>query len=267
MAKNKIKIPTFDDIVFEFRNKEYGAYILRKKYNKYMTISLIIGILVISTALIVPYLRTKAIVARGHEREEREVTIEMENLELPDSDFAPPPPPPPPPPADAVVQQAYVPPVVVDSVKPEEAMAFRTFEEIREVVVDRAVDDVIEVAVSTSTATVEVEQEEERIPVFVVVEEMPMFPGGEAALLNYIATNIKYPERAQENNIQGRVFVQFAVTSRGNIGEVRVLRGVDPDLDAEAIRVVQSLPTFRPGRQGGQPVAVWYQVPITFQLR
>jgi len=267
MAKNKIKAPTFDDIVFEFRNKEYGAYIIRKKYNKYMTISLLIGIFIICTALITPYLRTKAAVARGEAREEREVVVEMENLELPDSDFVPPPPPPPPPPEDAVVQQAYVPPVVVDSVKPEEEMAFRTFDEIREVVVDRAVDDVIEVAVSTSTATIEVEEVEETIPVFIVVEENAMFPGGDAALLSYIGSNLKYPERAQENNIQGRVYIQFVVTSRGNIGEVRVLRGVDPDLDAEAVRVVQSLPTFRPARQGGQPVAVWYQLPVLFQLR
>ena len=103
--------------------------------------------------------------------------------------------------------------------------------------------------------------------IFAVVEEMPKFPGGEAELLKYIIENVQYPKNAMENNIQGRVFVQFVVTSQGTIGETKVLRGVDPELDAEAIRVINSLPTFSPGKQGGVPVAVWYQVPITFQLR
>ena len=264
MAKNKFKAPTFDEIVFEFRNKEYGAYIIRKKYNKYMTISLIIGILVISTALIVPYLRTKAIVGKGLQIEERQVVVEMENLEIPDSDFAPPPPPPPPPPEDAVQQQAYVPPVVVDSVKPEDEMAFRTFDEIREVVVDRAVDEVIEVVTTTQNI---VEVEEVVQVAFIVVEEMPMYPGGETELMRFLQTNVDYPERAKENNIQGRVFLQFVVTPTGSVGEVRVLRGVDPLLDEAAVAAVRKLSGFRPGRQGGVAVPVWYQVPITFQLR
>ena len=265
MAKNKFKAPTFDEILFEFRNKEYGAYVIRKKYNKYMTISLLIGIFVISTALITPYLRTKAAVARGEAREEREVIVEMENLEMPSEDFAPPPPPPPPPPEDAVQQTRYVPPIVVDSVKPEEEVRFLSFDEIAEVVVDRAVDEVIEIA--TTTTTVEVANDLDEIPQFVVVEEMPMFPGGETALLRFVQENVVYPERAKENNIQGRVFLQFVVTSRGNIGEIRVLRGVDPLLDAAAMEAVSKLPPFRPGRQGGVAVPVWYQVPITFQLR
>ena len=103
-------------------------------------------------------------------------------------------------------------------------------------------------------------------PAFVVVEEMPMFPGGDAELLKYITENVRYPEMAMKNNIQGRVFVQFVVTSKGTIGEIRVLRGVDPELDAEAVRVISTLPTFSPGKQGGVPVAVWYMTPITFQL-
>jgi TonB family protein len=102
---------------------------------------------------------------------------------------------------------------------------------------------------------------------FVVVEEMPMFPGGDAELLRYIAENIQYPKNAHDNNIQGRVFVQFVVTAQGTIGETRILRGVDPELDAEAVRVIKTLPTFKPGRQGGVAVPVWYQTPITFQLR
>ncbi|MGE5406449.1 MAG: energy transducer TonB [Methanosarcina sp.] len=106
---------------------------------------------------------------------------------------------------------------------------------------------------------------EEEIP-FVVVEEMPMFPGGDSALLAFIAKNTVYPEEAKKNGIQGRVIVRFAITSRGTVEQVKVLKGVSPELDNEAIRVMGLLPEFKPGRQGGKPVAVWYMVPITFSL-
>jgi TonB family protein len=99
---------------------------------------------------------------------------------------------------------------------------------------------------------------------FVVVEEMPMFPGGDSALLAYIGKNTKYPETAKANGIEGRVIIRFCVTDVGGIDRVSVLKGVDPELDAEAIRVVKTLPEFKPGKQGGKPVNVWYMVPITF---
>jgi TonB family protein len=101
---------------------------------------------------------------------------------------------------------------------------------------------------------------------FVVVEEMPMFPGGDQKLLDYIAQNTVYPEVAKENNIQGKVIVHFCVTSEGGVSQASILKGVDPGLDKEAIRVVNSLPAFKPGRQGGKAVYVWFQVPITFKL-
>lgn len=102
---------------------------------------------------------------------------------------------------------------------------------------------------------------------FVVVEEMPMFPGGDGALLQYIANNTTYPEAAKEANIQGRVIVRFAVTATGGISNASILKGVSPELNAEALRVVNTLPEFKPGKQGGKPVPVWYMVPITFTLR
>jgi TonB family protein len=102
---------------------------------------------------------------------------------------------------------------------------------------------------------------------FVVVEEMPMFPGGDAELLKYISQNTKYPEAAKENNIQGRVVIRFCVTEKGNVELISVIKSVDPELDAEAIRVVKTLPSFNPGRQGGKEVPVWYMVPITFTLK
>ncbi|MGA2406569.1 MAG: energy transducer TonB [Bacteroidales bacterium] len=101
---------------------------------------------------------------------------------------------------------------------------------------------------------------------FVVVEEMPQFPGGNDALLKYIAENTNYPEASKEQNINGRVVIRFCVTANGSVSMISVLKSVAPELDAEAIRVVGTLPAFKPGKQGGKPVNVWYMVPITFGL-
>jgi TonB family protein len=102
---------------------------------------------------------------------------------------------------------------------------------------------------------------------FVVVEEMPMFPGGDSALLDFITTNIQYPEEAKTAGIEGRVIVRFCVTAEGKTSMVSVLKGVHPSVDKEAMRVVSSLPAFVPGKQGGVAVPVWYMVPVTFALQ
>ena len=98
------------------------------------------------------------------------------------------------------------------------------------------------------------------------VKQMPMFPGGEVALLQWVSSHIQYPQSCQENNIQGRVLVQFVVKKDGSIGQVKVVRPKHPDLDKEAIRIVKSLPLFTPGQQDGIPANVWYTLPITFKL-
>ncbi|MDE6082161.1 MAG: energy transducer TonB [Muribaculaceae bacterium] len=103
--------------------------------------------------------------------------------------------------------------------------------------------------------------------VFQSVDQMPQFPGGDIELMKYISYHIQYPTGAMENNIQGRVVVMFVVTKNGSIGEVKVYRSRDKDLDAEAVRVVKSLPNFIPGKMNGEPVNVWYTLPITFKLR
>lgn len=259
MAKDNIKAPAFDDIVFESRNKEYGAYKLRKKYKPTVILALLIGIVIIGTLVVTPYLNAKAAENRN-KRAERQVEIKMEAMDAPTDQVAPPPPPPPPP-ADVVQQARYVPPVVVDSVKPEEEVQLMTADEA-EVAVQNT--EVVDVPVEVKEEVQEAEPEE--VP-FVVVEEMPMFPGGDAELLKYIGENTIYPEVAKENNIQGRVIVRFCVTAKGGVSQVSVLKGVDPELDKEAIRVVNTLPPFKPGKQGGKPVPVWYMVPITFTLK
>jgi protein TonB len=259
MAKEKFKAPAFDDIVFESRNKEYGAYSLRKKYSRNVILSLLIGVIIMATAIITPYLNAKALENRS-KRAERMVELKMENLDQPNETVVPPPPPPPPP-QDVVQQAKYVPPVVVDSVKPEEQVQLMTADEAQ---VEVKNEEVVEVVEQPKEEVQEAEAEPEP---FVVVEEMPLFPGGDAALLAYIREHTQYPEVAKENNIQGRVVVRFCVTSKGGVNQVSVLKGVDPELDAEAIRVVNTLPAFKPGKQGGKPVPVWYSVPITFTLK
>ena len=103
--------------------------------------------------------------------------------------------------------------------------------------------------------------------VYKSVEQMPQFPGGEYELMKYLQGVIKYPENAAKNNIQGRVIAQFVIDENGEIGEIKVLRSVDEEVDAEAVRVIKSLPKFIPGRQDGKAVAVWYTLPITFKLQ
>ena len=259
MAKDTIKAPAFDDIVFEERNKKYGAYKLRKKYNRTVIVALLIGILIIGTAIITPYLNAKAAENRT-KRAERQVEIKLENLDQP-KELVAPPPPPPPPPTDVVQQQKYVPPVVVDTIKPEDIKQLMTADQAQTEVTNKEVVEVVQ------QVTEEVQETDVVEVPFVVVEEMPMYPGGDAALLKYINEHAQYPEVAKENNIQGRVIIRFCVTAKGGVSQVSVLKGVDPELDKEAIRVVNTLPAFKPGKQGGKPVPVWYMVPITFTLK
>ena len=102
--------------------------------------------------------------------------------------------------------------------------------------------------------------------VYTFVEQMPQFPGGEAAMLSTIGQNLKYPVNAQVHGIQGKVIVRFLVGRDGSISRVEVVRSLDPDCDKEAMRVVRLLPKFTPGKQNGVNVAVWYTLPITFKL-
>jgi len=259
MERDMNRIPSFDDIVFENRNKEYGAYKLRKKYSRNVIIALITGLVLMSTAIITPYLNAKAAENKA-KRTERQVEIKMENLDQPTETVAPPLPPPPPP--QEVVQQArYIPPVVVDSVKPEETVQLMTADQAQVEVQNEEVVEEVQVVAE------EVQEDVDEAEPFYVVEEMPMFPGGDAAIQKYIGDNVIYPEVAKENNIQGRVIVKFCVTPTGGVDQVSVLKGVDPELDVEVVRVVKTLPKFKPGKQGGKPVPVWYTIPINFQLK
>lgn len=259
MAKEKKRYPSLDDIVFQNRNKEYGAYDIRRRYSRTMTISIIVGITIIAAAAIIPYLKAKSI-AMIKARDANEVIAEMAN-DIQQEEAAPPPPPPPPPPAEQQTVVKYVAPVVVDTIKPEEATQLMTADDAAQTIVDK------DVGLEVIEQVQEEVQEEAPQEVFVVVEEMPSFPGGDTELFKFIYDNIKYPEIAKENNIQGKVILRFCVTYKGTVDQVSVVRGVDPALDEEAIRVIKMLPLWKPGKQGGKPVNVWYSVPISFQLK
>jgi len=258
MAKEKVKAPAFDDIVFEKRNQEYGAYKLRKKYNRNVIIAMIIGVIILGTAVIAPYINAKALENRA-KRDELKVIINMQNLDQPQQE-APPPPPPPPPPAEQVQVVKYVAPVVVDTIKPEDVKQIMTADQAQVEVKNEDVQVVEQVQE-------EVKEEEAPVEVFTIVEEMPTFPGGDKGVSDFIYANIAYPEIAKENNIQGRVILRFCVTYKGGVDQVSILKPVDPSLDNEAIRVIKMLPPWKPGKQGGKPVNVWYSVPVVFQLK
>ncbi len=160
---------------------------------------------------------------------------------------------PPPPPPPAPVQEVQVLNVVENDVETEtiEIQAEDTKEEV-------VIAPPVEV----------VEEEEEEQTVFVVVETMPEFPGGQAELFKYLSQNVKYPVIAQENGIQGRVICQFVVNKDGSIVDVEVVRsGGDASLDKEAVRVIKSMPKWKPGKQRGKAVRVKYTVPVNFRLQ
>ena len=172
---------------------------------------------------------------------EEEVEIQQTTQETP---------PHPPPPA---VQEVEVLNVVEDNVETE------TIEINTE-------DDKEEVVIAAPVEAPEEEEEEEVI--FVVVETMPEFPGGQQALFKFLSENVKYPVIAQENGIQGRVICQFVVNKDGSIVDVEVVRsGGDPSLDKEAVRVIKSMPKWKPGKQRGKAVRVKYTVPVNFKLQ
>ncbi|MDX8341342.1 energy transducer TonB [Draconibacterium sp. IB214405] len=161
--------------------------------------------------------------------------------------------PPPPPPPPQVIEVLNI---VDDDVEIEDELEIEDMEADDETVIDVA--PVIETAE---------EEEEEEAQVFFIVEDMPEFPGGDLALRKYIASSIKYPVIAQENGIQGKVYVTFVVSKTGKVADAKIARGVDPSLDKEALRVVNALPAWKPGKQRGKPVNVSYTVPINFVLQ
>lgn len=257
MTKENQRVESLEEMVFKARNKDYGAYVLRRKYQKYTLISLIIGIFIIGAAVTYPvlaaYLNKSKVVKTNTE-------VGAEILNIPKEDLPPPPPPPPPPP-DVVQQQRFVAPVVTtDSV---ETTMVTQDDLSAKPNTEAPAEENIEVQ-EVKTQVIEQEAPKE---IFTVVEENPTYPGGDEARIKFLMENMKYPEEAKELGVQGKVFVTFVVEVDGSITDVKVLRGIGSGCDDEAVRVVKSMPKWVPGKQRGVPVRVQFNLPINFKLQ
>jgi periplasmic protein TonB len=250
---------SWDDLVFESRNKDYGSYDLRKKFRKYLLIGFLISLFAVTSGVAVPYIKA---ITRKVEKQVvlEETTVEMADVNAEDESLVAPPPPPP---AAAMEQQVkYAAPVIVDTVTEEVTMAI--VDDVKATVTNEPVPETIEVAVEEEAAPV-IEEEE---PPFMFVEEDATFQGGDLnTFRDWVQQNLVYPPLAVENGIFGRVTVQFVVDSRGDVTDVTIVRGVDPSLDKETVRVIQSSPKWTPPRQGGRAVKQLFTIPVIFQLK
>ena len=245
-------------MVFRNRNQAYRAYILRKRYQKYVTISLICALVIVGVVVAYPVIASYISKSRLIKEEK---SVETEILNMPKEDTPPPPPPPPPP--EALEQKVkFTAPVVVNDTV-EEGLA--TQDELANKPSNELPPPEEEIKIEdTKTQIIEQPVEKE---IFTVVEEQPTYPGGTEEMYRFLQENIKYPEEAKELGIQGRVFVTFVVEEDGSISNVKVLRGIGGGCDAEAIRVVKSMPKWIPGKQRGVPVRVQFNLPVKFTLQ
>lgn len=268
------------DLVFEGKNKDFGAYEMRKnsdrRHNLAMIAVVIVIVLLFGLGLLVNTV-IKSVEARPEDANEQALAAFAEEVveEEPEEE----------PQRIEEEKPEALPEEILNTVKMAE-VKFVADEEVKEDIksqdeiketetavgatnFDQGTDDLTK-TVREHKDEVIVEEKKPEPPkkeeIFTAVEQPPQFPGGEAALLKYIADHIRYPAAAQENGIQGRVVVQFVVTKDGSIGQVKVVRGKDPDLDKEAKRVVRTLPRFVPGKMNGNNVSVWYTLPINFKL-
>jgi len=256
MTAKHQSVESLEEMVFKNRNKTYGAYMLRKKYKKYMITSMIVAILVM--AGIVAYPIITAVVTQGRIIKE-ELSVGAEMLDIPQEEAPPPPPPP-----EALQEKVkFTAPVVVEDTAvdtdfgKQDLLAEKTNTEVPS---EEPEFDMVE----EKPQVIEQPKEAE---IFTVVEENPTFPGGETKLYKFLGESIKYPEEAKELGIQGRVFVNFVIETNGAVSNVKVLRGIGGGCDEEAIRVIKSMPKWTPGKQRGIPVRVSYNLPIKFTLQ
>ena len=283
MAKIDLYDPKWVDMVFAQRNKEYGAYKLRKGTSGRNIKALLI--LVIAAALVGGFLAWKVIEQKNAEaqqaymeamqlaqlqeqakkREKKQEPIKPkveQKKEIP----------------VARETQKFTAPVIKKDELVKEENQVKQMDQLdakvavgtkdEEGVKDRNIEAVrSDIAVATPPPPPPAPKPEVSNKVFDVVEEMPSFPGGQGALMSFLNSNIKYPVVAQENGVQGRVIVGFVVERDGSITDVKVMRSVDPSLDREAQRVVKAMPRWKPGKQNGSAVRVKYTVPVVFRLQ
>ncbi len=277
MSKIDLISSDWVDLVFEGRNKAYGAYRLRKSTTKRNILAMVAVVLLLIVAFII--LTVKNFVDEQRAKVAMTQVVELTNYDQPKK--------------KAEVKQKKVevePERVVERVKSSIKFTAPVIKKDEEVKPDEELktqDELMSTKTAIGTFDVkgnddangeilkakeviaepEPPKHEEENKVFDIVEQQPLFPGGPTALMKYLSENTKYPVVAQENGVQGRVTVQFVVEKDGSISDVHVLRGVDPSLDKEAVRVVKSMPRWTPGKQNGITVRVNYRVPVLFRLQ
>ena len=277
MSKIDLISGEWTDIVFTGRNQSYGAYRLRKGTGKRNVIS-IIAVIALAVLCQIGLTIKKAADAEAARRAAMTQAVELSQLEQPKKKaemkqkqikVEP----------ERVVEQVkssikFTAPVIKkdSEVKPEDEL--KTQDQLMETKTAigsfdvKGNDDANGEVLKAKEVIAQPEPPKvEETKVFDVVEQMPSFPGGNAALMSYLSQNTKYPVVAQENGVQGRVVVSFVVERDGSITDVRVVRSVDPSLDKEATRVVKSMPNWIPGKQNGSTVRVKYNVPVSFKLQ
>ena len=212
------------------------------------TVFLQIGLVVVLSLVLVAFEWTSTDVNVDFSLQEEDIEVEEEIIPITRQEEVKPPPPPPPPAVADILN------IVEDDVELDEELEIMDTEMSQEDIVD------------FSNMVFEEETRDEG-EIFMIVEEMPEFPGGTEALQRYLAQSVRYPVIAQENGIQGRVYIQFVINQNGEVTNATILRGVDPSLDGEALRVVEAMPKWKPGKQRNRPVRVSYTVPINFVLQ
>jgi protein TonB len=258
-------------LVFADKNKEYGAYVQREESSDRHLKAMIIITIVALLAIFLPGIIKSVIPAPKDTGQVTDVNLTDINLkqDVPEQNQIKEIVVPPPPELKTTIQ--FVPPKIVkdNEVKEEEVM--KTQQELTDNKADISVADVK----GSEKGTVDIADlqdhkvvvEEKKPEIFNHVEQMPQFPGGDGALMKWLHDNISYPTIAQEQGIQGRVNLRFVVKPDGSVDNVEVIKGLDPSCDKEAVAKVKKMPKWIPGKQNGNPVYVYYQLPVTFKLQ
>ncbi|MDR1882473.1 MAG: TonB family protein [Prevotella sp.] len=263
------------DVVFEGKNKQYGAYRLRQSSSKRHIVAFLVVFLFAAFVSALPGLVNEIKKFAQSQSGPMDEAYEMSNIpveqEIPEENIIKQETAPPPPPLKSTVK--FVPPTIA---KDEEVADDKMIgqEEIQETKIQISVADVkgtddkhgIDIAELREHKQIVEEKPVEEKP-FVTVEQMPSFPGGETEMYKFIADNLKYPVVAQESGIHGRVTLRFVVTKTGVISDVTVIRGFDPSCDKEAVRVIKAMPKWIPGKQNGLNVPVYFTLPVIFRLQ
>lgn len=256
----------FDDLIFENRNKEYGAYDIRKKYNFFLLISLSASILIGSAAVMIPFLRVLNMDQEtGTGGGRRLVSVQMEKMDMPEEELFVPPAVPPPP---AGIQQIekYVAPIIADTVLPTDNIQ-QSVADIQAAPPDNTNQ---EITVSTNASESELvggDLGDGKDEPFILVEVKPTFKGGDIEKFReWVQKRVTYPQQAQDNGIQGKVYLTFVIERDGSVSTVNIVRSVDPLIDKEAQKAIESSPKWSPGLQRGRPVRVRFSIFLNFTL-